>query len=291
MAVTTFIPEIWSAALLSALRDQLVYGQGGLVNRNYEGEVARAGDTVHVNQVGAIDVSPYVRNSTSLTYETLATTEQVITVAQSEYFAFKVDDVDRRQALPGFVEEAARNAAYSLAQSVDTHVSGVMAAGAGNDLGAVTLVAATPTDAYDLLVDMRTAHSRANTPGEGRFVVVPPEMYALLLHDDRFIRADAAGTTEGLRRGFVGRAAGFDVIEANTVPDTGVAVAPDQGAYTVISGHAVSTTFIEQIAQTEALRLESSFSDAIRGLHLYQAAVLEGRENNLVKAAVTIDNV
>ena len=50
MAVTSFIPEIWNARLLNALRADLVYTN--LFNRNYEGEIRQAGDTVHINTFG-----------------------------------------------------------------------------------------------------------------------------------------------------------------------------------------------------------------------------------------------
>lgn len=288
MAIDTFIPEIWAGGLLSNLHNVLVFGQAGVTNSNYEGEVSRAGDTVHVNSVGAVSVRSYTKNSTSVSYDTINATEQTITVAQAEYFGLKVDDIDRRQALPGFVEEATREAAYALATQIDSYVAGVMRDGA-TDLGAGTAAVSDPTGAYDLLVDLRTAHQRANTPTVGRWVIVTPEFYAYLLRDDRFISAEKAGTTDGLRNGFVGRAAGFDVIESNTVPVVNPEAGENQDLTPVLlSGTAASTTFISQIASVEALRLESSFSDAIRGLQLYDAAVLEGRETNLVKVAVTL---
>lgn len=290
MSVDSFIPEIWSAALLSNLQDALVYAQGGVTNRNYEGEVRQAGDTVHVNQVGAVTVNDYhtygydegEEQNAPVSYERLTTTGQTITVAQKKYFAFQVDDVDRRQALDGFVAEATREAAYAMARAIDGYVSGVMAEGATALTGGGTATIEDPDSAYDLLVDLRTQHQNANTPSVGRWVIVPPEFYAYLLRDDRFISAEKAGTTAGLRNGFVGRAAGFDVIESNTVPTT------QGGAPIILSGTAASTTFIQQIASMEALRLESAFADAVRGLHLFDAAVLNGRAANLVKVEVTL---
>src|SRR5690606_22338283 len=137
---------------------------------------------------------------------------------------------------------------YNLASEADGYLAGAMidaADGTANDLGAVSLG---PENAYELLVDLRTVLTRSKTPAQGRWVVVPPEFYALLLKDERFIRADASGTTAGLRNAVVGRAAGFDVIESNTVPE-------DNGAFRVLAGHGMATTFAEQIASTEALRL------------------------------------
>jgi len=279
MAITNFIPEIWSPAILSALRDQLVYGQAPIINRNYEGDIARAGDTVHITSFADPAVRAYTKNGT-ITWDLLTDSTQALIVDQSDYFAFKVDDIDKRQALPGFIEETSQGAAHNLAIETDTYLSGLIAAGVdpGNELGAVT-VGSTAGDAYDLLVEYRTLLTKSNTPASGRWVVVPPEFYAVLLKDDRFIRADASGTTEGLRNGLVGRAAGFDIFESNTVPETG-------GEFTVLAGHSIATTFAEQIASVEGVRLQDTFGDGVKGLHLYGAKVI--RPKNLASAEVTV---
>lgn len=278
MAITNFIPEIWSAALLRNLRDRLVYAQQGVVNRDYEGDIARAGDTVHITSFVDPSVRAYTRNGT-ITWDLLTDAGQSLVIDQQNYFAFKVDDIDRRQALPGFVDETTTGASYNLAAEADELVATTIAAGvaAGNALGAVTV--ATPEAAYDLLVELRTKLKRSNTPDAGRYVVVSPEFYGLLLRDDRFIRLDASGTTDGLRNAQVGRAAGFDVIEANTVPES-------EGVFTLLAGHSIATTYAQQILNTEALRLESTFGDGIRGLHVFGAKVI--RPANLASALVTI---
>jgi hypothetical protein len=44
----------------------------------------------------------------------------------------------------------------------------------------------------------------------------------------------------------------------------------------MIAGHPSAWTYAEQITNLEGLRLEGSFADAVRGLHLYGAKVLDG---------------
>lgn len=279
MAISNFIPEIWSSSLLVNLRDQLVYGQNGVINRNYEGDIAVAGDTVHITSFVDPTTRVYTRNN-SITYDVLTDATRALVIDQSRYFAFSVDDLDRRQALPGFVAETTLGASYNLAADADTFIVGEMIddVDSGNEIGAVTV--SEPEEAYELLVDLRTLLTRSKTPATGRWVVVPPEFYGKLLQDDRFIRADASGTTEGLRNGQVGRAAGFDVMESNTVPED------SSGVFTVVAGHGMATTYAEQIVDTEALRLETTFGDGIRGLHLYGAKVV--RPTLLATAEVTV---
>ena len=281
MAITKFVPKIWSASLLTALRDRLTYAQAGAINRNYEGEIARAGDSVHITSFEDPAIRKYTKNG-AITWDLLTDVQQTLIVDQSDYFAFKVDDIDKRQALPGFIDETTRGASYNLAAETDTYVAGLMAAGAGNTVtgGALT----TPDEAYGLLVDLRTALTKTNTPDDGRFVVVPPEVYALLLKDDRFVNAAASGETQALRNAVVGRAAGFSIIESTRVPATVEEDKPTE--FKVIAGHGIATTFAEQIASVEAVRLQDTFGDGVKGLHLYGGKVI--RPDNLAVVDVTI---
>lgn len=276
MAITNFVPEIWSASLLQNLRDNLVYGSSPIINRNYEGDIARAGDTVHITSFGDPEVRAYTKNGT-ITWDLLTDATQALLVDQSNYFAFKVDDIDKRQALEGFIDETTRGASYNLSAEADEYVAGLMVDGAGVTVPGGNVDAST---AYDLLVDFRTGLTRSKTPAQGRWVVVPPELYGVLLKDDRFIRADAAGTTEGLRNGFVGRAAGFDIYESNTVPGDTTA------GFSIIAGHSMATTFAEQIASVESVRLQDTFGDGVKGLHLYGGKVV--RPDQLAVSTVTV---
>lgn len=295
MAITNFIPKVWSSNLLVELRNQLVYGQPGMINRNYEGDVAAAGDTVHVVHFGRPAVRSYTRN-TDITWDLLTDDDRQLVINQQDYFAFTVDDVDRRQALPGFVGEVTGGAAYNLAVKVDSYLSGVMTAGVANggsvvgiddksnQLGAKT-VALSPTtaqtDAYSLLVSFRSQLTKAAVPSAGRWVIVPPDFLAYLLKDQRFIFAAYSGdqSNQALRNGFIGRAAGFDIYESNTVPF-------GSGAYTILAGHGMAVTYAEQIVKTEAVRLQNQFGDGIRGLHVYGSKVIV--PNALTSAVVTL---
>jgi hypothetical protein len=289
MAISNFRPTIWSASLLTNLRDNLVYG--GLCNRNYEGDIADAGDKVNITSFADPATRAYTKNGT-ITWDLLTDATQQLVIDQSDYFAFKVDDIDRRQSLPGFIEETTLGASYNLAADADSYVVGLMSAGVSasspDNVLANASISTTVTDAYDLLVELRTVLTRSKTPSQGRWAVVPPEFYAKLLQDDRFIRADASGTTAGLRNGQVGRAAGFDVIESNTVPEedldgTGTGSAT---GYAVLAGHSMATTFAQQISKVKAVDLQDTFGEGVKGLHLYGAKVV--RPAQLAKVLVTV---
>lgn len=291
MAIVNFVPEIWSAQILQNLRNTLVYAQDGVINRDYEGDIAKAGDTVHITAFNDPAVRAYTKN-VDISFDILTDTTQPLVIDQSDYFAFSVDDVDKRQALGGFVESATIGAAYNLSNKVDSYVSGLMKAGAGINLGSKVVDGKNPSSAYELILQFRTALQRAKVPASQRYVIVPPELYAVLLRDPRFVEANKAGTTDGLRNAQVGTILGLNVIEGNTVPDAGSLSSSSSsgesqtGNFTVIAGHPMCFTFAQQIASTEALRLEKQFGDGIKGLHLYGGKVV--RPAQLAKATVTV---
>ncbi|OQC73036.1 MAG: Major cardiolipin synthase ClsA [Candidatus Cloacimonetes bacterium ADurb.Bin003] len=154
MSVDRFIPEVWSAKLMLNFERKLVYA--GLCTRDYEGDVTQAGDTVHVNTLGNVSIQPYSPGATTVTPETLATTQLPLTIDQSHYFAFEVDDVDKRQVAGDLVADATRNGGYGFAKVVDEYIADLYTdVDSGNDLGNVNV--GTGDQAYDLLLEMRTA--------------------------------------------------------------------------------------------------------------------------------------
>lgn len=273
MAITRFKPEVWSAKLLIASRKALVYGGPQVINREYEGEIADSGDTVRITSISDPTVGTYVPNTTVITPEELTDAQRTLIVDQQKYFAFKVDDVDKRQAKGDVMPEAMTRAAYRVADVQDQYIAslytGIAAANVLGSTGAPINTFTVPTDAYDkVLVPLRTKLAKANVPTQGRYVVASPELMASLLLDPRFIKANEAGTPDALRNGYVGRAAGFDIFESNNVP------VPSGDTQVIQAGVNAAITFADQIAKTEAYRPESSFADAIKGLSVYGAKLI-----------------
>lgn len=280
MAITTFIPELWSARLLYALDNAHI--AANLVNRDYEGLIRQQGDTVHINTIGPVTVDDYTRNTDIDDPEVLTTTEQTLVIDQAKYFNFQVDDVDAAQSAGDLMDAAMARAAYALNDASDAYLLSVIASGAdsGNVIGSSAAVSLTASNVYENIVALRTKLDKANVPTSGRFVVVPPEVYALLLLDDRFVKASDAGTASAtLLNGEVGRVAGFTVYMSNNTPYA-------TETWSIPAGVAAATTYAEQIVSTEAYRLEKRFADAVKGLHVYGAKVTDGKQLAVLKAKV-----
>ena len=276
MALTNFIPELWAARLAAHL-DKALVGTA-FVNRDYEGEIRRMGDTVHINHLSDLTIGNYTANSDMDTPETLATTDTPLVINQAKYFNFQVDDIDAAQIAGPIMDSAMQRAGYQIADAVDQFIFSTIdnAVQSGNKIGSLASPESLSkvTHAYDQLVALRTLMVKSNVPSMDWKVACPPEFIALLLQDSRFV---ASGTDAGearLQNGFVGRAAGFDVYESNNIP-TGVSGSGTAAVNSlkVLAAPALATTFADQLTEIEAYRMEKRFADAVKGLEVYGAKV------------------
>lgn len=280
MTVASYIPELWAAKLLEGYDENLVYAQPTVANRDYEGEIANQGDTVHINSIGDPGVRAYNR-AADITFDDLGTTDQELVIDQADYFAFYVNDVDKVQAKGELGGPALNRASLQLRRKSDTFAGGLLKAGAAtaNQLGRQKIVSggtqmagAGQITAWDILVELGLRLDNQDAPEEGRYVVVDPGFIAAIAKDDRFMRADASGDTGVRRNGLIYRAAGFDILRTSAVPTVGGAAA-NKDDKVLIAGVPGAFTFANQIIKTEAGRREKGFDDFVKGLNVYGAKV------------------
>lgn len=277
MAITNFIPEVWSASILEALRAKLVFPS--LCNRDYEGDIREAGDTVHITGYDDVTVKKYTRG-TNITVDAVTDANKgTLTIDRSDYFAFKVNDLDKVQAKADLTGNFTNSAAYNMALNVEKYISGLMDKAA--TAPAKTISVTTPSDAYLAVVEARKQLDKQNVPTEGRWIVVSPDFYALLLQDSRFIEGTEAGHNT-LLNGVVGSVSGFTVVESNNVPT----VSGKPSKQSIIAGTNAATTFAQQVNKVEAMRMQDDFADMVRGLDLYGGLVV--RPECLTKVVLTL---
>lgn len=266
MSINRFRPEIWSAVLLQATETALVFGSPTVVNRDYEGDISAAGDVVHITSVGDPSVADYASGDT-LTYEDLQDAGQTMPIDQQQKYSFKVDDIDKRQAKGDVMGEAMRRAAYRMAKRVDSYVAGLYTGVVSAN--AITTTAITSGDlAYQGLINLGVKLDEADVPDDGRYAIVPSWYYGLLLNNDKFVRVDASGGTAGLRNGLVGMVDNMEIRKSNQC----INVTGDD--YIVQAGVNAAVSMAQQIVETEALRLQTTFADAVRGLEVYGAKLV-----------------
>ncbi len=269
MAFSNFIPEVWSARLLEHLDKVHVYA--ALMNRDYEGEIRAFGDTVHINQLGDITISDYT-GADIADPEELDSAMQDLAIDKAKYFNFQIKDIDNAQSNPKLVDAAMQRASYGMNDVIDQYLAALLLEGADSAnvlYGDDDAVTPTSADAYDYLVDLGVVLNEANVPMMGRWVVVPPWFHGLLLKDPRFVGNGTGYNQAILQGGLVGEAAGFQIHLSNNVPNT------SGSKYKIIAGTNAAGAFAEQLVELEAYRLEKNFSDAVKGLHVYGAKVVQ----------------
>lgn len=291
MAIGNFNPTIWSKGFLYNLNKRHVHAD--VCNRDYEGEIQASGDTVKISSIGRITVRAYTRNaglggteaSPTITAinrpEILQGSSLFLTIDQSDYFNFAIDDADKFQQQPKLMDKAMKEAAYAMADAVDQFVNQTLqtgvagtANGNGNRLTARTIgVGAGDDDAYEMLVDLGVKLKEADVTGD-MWAIIPPWMYGMLQKDVRFTNYGTSENRATLENGNIGRAAGFEIKESNNLSGaTSGTVATAGGVYTILAGVKEAATFAEQVNSIEAFKPDDAFADAVKGLHLYGAKV------------------
>ena len=118
-----FSPVIYSKQVQLAFRKSATVGD--ITNSDYFGEISAQGDTVRIIKEPEISVQSYTRGTT-VTAQDLDDEDFTLVVDKSNYFAFKMDDIEEAHSHVNFMQLATDRAAYRLADQYDQEVLGYM---------------------------------------------------------------------------------------------------------------------------------------------------------------------
>lgn len=280
MAITNFIPNVWSENLYTELDRQYIAVAN--CNRDFEGDIKNKGAIVKICGVGEVEVHDYTKNSDMSTAQALSDTVKELAIDQAKYFNFQIDDIDRAQSSPKLMNAAMKIAASSLANAADFAVYSLY-----NEAGSRVLNTQTTVDnIVDLIIDARTKLYENNVTDAHEVVIeVTPEIAALILKAKVNLSTDNG---EALETGCLGSIGGCKIFVSNNI----ITVAtPDTNTKThkciVRTKRAIA--FAEQLSEIEAYRPEKRFSDAVKGLHLYGAKVIYPSEMVLLELGTPLN--
>nr|DAQ66478.1 MAG TPA: Major capsid protein [Caudoviricetes sp.] len=280
IAAGLFKPELWSKELLRKINDAGVMLD--CVNRDYEGEIKNAGDTVHIQKIGDVTVKDY--SSKAIEYQELDGETDTLVINQKKYFAFKVDDIEKVQANIAYMQKYLNQAKKACLLVQDTFLLGKAAdAATENQMGEVTL---SKTNAYDTLIDLRTLLADAKAidasglgaDGKRPYLIVNPKIGGIIRKCPEFTHATAIGDAN-IRKGSIGTFAGFDVKESTNLKEA-------TSKTLIMAGTTEAITFASQIVKMDTLRDKDSFSDLVRGLYVYGAKTVQ--TTCLATASITV---
>ena len=295
-----WVPAVYSQKVQKFFRRASVVED--ITNTDYAGEIENFGDTVNIVKEPSITVSDYARGQTVNT-QTLADDKLQLTVDQGSYFAFKVDDIEERQSHVNWEALATSSGAYSLKRNYDYNVlkniydnAATSAANTGTDGSPIDGDAATDTLA-DVISAAKTVLDGNDVPEENRWFVAPPAFYKQLRKAgakimDQSVMAD--GGASSMRNGIVTDRPlfGFRLYSTNAIAvSSGAASSKTFGSagsneYAFLYGHQGAVATANHIAKTELIRDPDSFSDIVRGLHVFGRKIL--RSDAVYSGVITI---
>ncbi len=264
MAITNFIPTVWSETLYSQLEKKYIAVSHS--NRDFEGDIKEKGATVKICGVGNIDIGDYTKNTDMSNPQTLSDTVQELNIDQAKYFNFQIDDIDKAQCSPKLMEAAMKLAASGLANAADRFIYDMY-----DQAGSV--IETKGSGILDGIIRARTLLYQNNVTDTDDIVVeLTPEAAEILMKE----KTDLVSNNDMLvENGCLGSVAGCKIYVSSNVR-----CVDNAGSYLhkcfVRTKRAIA--FAEQLSEINAYRPEKRFADAVKGLYLFGGKVVYPNE-------------
>lgn len=270
-----FIPEIWSGKLQVKFYKTTVFAE--IANTDWEGEIKGQGDKVHIRTIPTITINSYTKGQ-NLTNQVPNSTPIELLIDKGKYFAVVLDDVDAVQTDIKLMDVFTNDATTQMKISIDADVmDGVKAGAAAANKGATAGVisgnlnlgtdaaprAVTKDNILDLFLDAGQVLDEQNVPEDGRWLVIPSWMAAMVKRSDLKQAYLTGDSVSPLRNGKLGMIDRFMVYVSNNLPKTA-----DNDSY-LMAGTRDAITFASQMTNVETLRAQTTFGNIVRGLNVY----------------------
>lgn len=224
----------------------------GLINRDFDTEVAEYGNSVVVTSRGTLTASDKAANGT-VTLQNPADSGVTVTLNKHKEVSFLLEDVAKAFAKPDVMAGYAQDAINVLVEAIDSDISALFSTFSSIGSGASSMN-------RTLITQARQRLNTNKAPKVDRHAVIGPAAEQDLLDSDTFTFANYTGSPDTFRMGTLGQAFGFTFDMDTMLPNTGTT--PD----------AERNFFFHRDAITLATRPLASVS--MPGLGVYQAAVV-----------------
>jgi N4-gp56 family major capsid protein len=286
-----FIPEVWSGKLQVKFYKSTVLGE--ITNNDWEGEIKGQGDKVHIRTIPTINISNYTKGM-NLTSQVPTSTPLELNIDKGKYFQVVLDDVDEVQADVKLMDIFTNDASQQMKIAIDGDVLGSVyadaaAANKGATAGAISgdinlgatgaPRAITKANVLDLILDMGQCLDEQNVPEDGRWMVIPAWMAAMIKNSDLKQAYLTGDSVTPLRNGKIGMIDRFTVYISNNLSKVtdlgsdaaagGTGGAADKSAWNIMAGTRDAISFASQITNVESLRAQTTFGNIMRGLNVY----------------------
>lgn len=274
MSVENFKPTLWEGSLLYNFHNTSVVEQ--LCTK----PASVQGDKVIFNRVSAGSVKDYTG---TIDWDEINTTPIEMTFPKRKYFAFSLDDCDKAQLKADVMNATTAEHSAKLAEVYDADFFIELANNTKNKIGSKTQkIDVSSLNIYDYIVDLGVLLGKNKVPKANRFCTVTSEILGLLSKDPRF-----TSNPNVLANG---------IVEGQTIGTMQIVCSEELPANTIVAHHKSAIGAAKQLQELEALRLQNSFSDGVRGLCMYGSKILRDEAiatlyYNVVPTAETVKKV
>ena len=227
-AVSNQIQKYWSPMFTDELREALLLGS--LVNRDYEGEIKKGGDTVYVSQVNAPDGQLLTVGTDADTFDTEKVSTSRITIQASKraVAAYEFEDLVSLQSQIDMEGSPARESLlFAMQKQINRYLWSLVSASA-----------ATPDHVVASVTDMASAAVAANRVLAGQakwpqskpwYALVDPVYYGDIMDDTTLSSTEFGASDVPVIAGNLGiKRYGFNIYEDNSLAaDHGLFFYPD----------------------------------------------------------------
>lgn len=271
MAYSNFIPSVWSESITRELERVCVFAED--CNRQYEGDVSKKGDSVHILGVGKPTIKSLSRENASGEIdeaEEVSDTSVIMNINQIRYFNYKVGDIDKAQAIGGLMDALSQETSEGLANEIDKYIA-QMALGADVSKLSASASVVTKDNVLSILDDAIEALQENDVNmSSGVTVTVSPRFYKL------FKQAYVSKSTdnqETLQNGKVATYGNVTIKLSNNVAKSESGTVDN-----IMIRTKRAIAFVNPLTHTEAYRPEKSFADAVKGYALFDGKVVRPKE-------------
>lgn len=256
------------------LRKTLVKKVGVICNNRYEGSPKAGSVKVPVRDTEVV-VNDYDK-AKGAKQTSGDTTYLTVNIDHDKAVNEIIDGFDAESVPGNLVADRLDSAGYSLGLQMDSDGS-VELTTAGTAFGNTT--ALTEKTIYANIVDARTQQSSIGVPTAGRWLLVSPDTYGLLLKSPEFIKASDLGDAV-VQTGAVGKIAGYTVFEDSTLGENVEYVVGHPNWFAVIDEWAVPVYLQDLSGSGDFIG-----ASAVQGRKVYAYKVTKG-QTILVKKKV-----
>ena len=287
-SAATFIPEIWSDEVIAAYEKTLVLAP--LVKKI--AMQGKKGDTIHIPKPTRGVASAKAEN-TAVTIQNATESEVLVTINKHFEYSRLIEDITEAQALASLRQFYTGDAGYALGKQVDDDLFVLgKSFGNGNGSNFVTSAtfyndASTGTTAYaaDQMVvgdvftdaffrDMVQKLDDADTPMDGRSLVIPPSLRNAIMGVDRYVSSDFVNG-QGTVNGKIGELYGIDIMVSTNAPVLETAAENSAGGQ--IRGAMLCHKDTMVLAEQQGVRSQTQYKQEWLGT-LYTADRLYGTQ-------------